>query len=1286
MATDYDALVLRAETAANNAADSAEQAAADRQAVEQLTLTINNEQAVSIQNSKEEIRQAIVAKGQECDTSVAFADYADKILSITTEAGGVDTSNDTVTADSMLLGVTAHNAAGVQITGTIATSTPTIEDNLVTIPAGHIASDTTLTVDEAATATVSDNTVTINKGYTSKEYVVSVATAGAVVTDRNVVTVPKGWHDGSTVTLVSRSLPNISIAVDSDSGRVTASYTAEEGWHNAGTIDAAETLDVQAAQTYTPGTADITIPAYKFLTGAQTIKGEPNLIAENIPSDMNFFGIQGTREIGATGEGGSCKFYECSAVIEQSEGGVLVSGITDTNVYADDEINGLYTYGELTDCVATTGYTHEKGKMWIYKHPDYVFWLITQSKQAPDPGTSVAYCRGEANENPWELAYDWTLNSGSGEVVVEQAPPADASWTGYEWNLVEKEIASEPVFDYSFILFGGPNAKAFSGEYKPTDATKDKTGTEIVYTAGDNKFCFCNPALGYWVLSTDGSSASEFRTNSDSLTNPWDAGRSGWYNQEAGNIDSKIYAQTPAAVTGYIVSANENSTLPSSTYDYGMYTDSGETSDGVPVYTNDVGQKLYRITFESYGTYWCVFNTVTTPNNMESTYTYVESTSDTPPDTIGAVTVQPYAAPEASDPEVIKVYEKSSTITEGLSWTSVKPKVGKSYTEDALVEVASLYQVIDEESSSSSSSSSGEVEDSSSSSSSSSDSSSTDTPSGNIAFTVTHTNAVSVDFTGNYCDTGVQYQNQVAYIHEEDDDKTGTTPVRFALYNEGKWGFYKDPFYYISGGDFASLYFYANSSSNSPIGLTYVDNLGGHGTLNVSSYGGGSTDSSSSSSSSESTGDAEAVVYPDKISVSGTTGSGVWNVDGVYTKTDTLNDDKPTYENEYKSNQYIKYSDGYWRIYSYDAVSSECLYTCQTEGELDLSVTWTGNDAHISGSATVAEYTDSDEDASDVVFSVTGVESPENLNGTYTLVSGVASIKGSCRWENGAGGVVSPYNGNGTVFWMMWNSSDSEPSNPGMARFYNGDDGMPWEGSWETSYGTGTAVVTHGSGSNGGSTGTESDVLVVSGAYGEGNDIDGEYTLKDTTATGTNRVWTNGTYDIFYLSNGVDSMPSWILAPASAHQSYDYYIYNSPENITNDDGSSRTWNYQSSACSLKVTKKMSSDDTQTTGYTTFTVGGVSSFSGVNTTYTKVSGEGRTAVYSAPDASGYGSSWKVHVRTYNEVDRWVIEDGDSKSVVVVYATANLDAEHPWEVTEWYDDNDFSAPTVTFTNLA
>ena len=1027
MATDYDALVLRAETAANNAAASAEQAAADRQAVEQLTLTINNEQAVSIQNSKEEIRQAIVAKGQECDTSVAFADYADKILSITTEAGGVDTSNDTVTADSMLLGVTAHNAAGVQITGTIATSTPTIDDNLITIPAGHIASDTTLTVDEAATATVSDGTVTINKGYTSKEYVVSVATAGAVVTDRNVVTVPKGWHDGSTVTLVSRSLPNISIAVDPDSGRVTASYTAEEGWHNAGTIDAAETLDVQAAQTYTPGTADITIPAYKFLTGAQTIKGEPNLIAENIPSDMNFFGIQGTREIGATGEGGSCKFYECATSTETEGTPEVKAGITVSGVTNPESCNGHYTLdGEFTTYEEAL-WKNDSSDMKFYKSRAVDYWVISQIvEDYPDSAYFFADFRTADGSviPPWE-AVNWTA-IGEGTPLVtgslEDIPAVSGEkvWTGYEWNLVEKEIASEPVFDYSFILFGGPDAKAFSGEYKPTDATKDKTGTEVVYTAGDNKFCFCNPALGYWVLSTDGSAASEFRTSSDSLTNPWDAGRSGWYNQESGNINSKIYAQTPAAVTGYIVSANENSTLPSSTYDYGMYTDSGETSDGVPVYTNDVGQKLYRITFESYGTYWCVFNTVTTPNNMESTYTYVESTSDTPPDTIGAVTVQPYTAPEASDPEVIKVYEKSTTLTEGLSWTSVKPKVGKSYTEDALVE-AKLYEGY----------------------------------------------SIPADFIYHWSMSSAS----------EFSEASISGAVVFGVENDRP---------------------VAKFDGNSQINYTSLSELPqGNAAHSIALWVRSTTPCNSES--------PECLIGWGSTPYSATATALSWEFEGTSAFTN-------------------------WRDF---LLTSPVL----TDGSWHhLAGTFDGTTAKL--------YVDGEQlSSAEATFAIGGTQF--GIGGCFWMSSN--KFTGDLSDIYIFNRAITDKDVKGLYYVFEDVPEPEQPSNP------------------ETPDTPETG--------DGGSTETESDVLIVSGAYGQGNDIDGEYTLKEPTATGTNRVWTNGTYDIFYVSNGDDGFPSWRIAPASAHQSYDYYIYNSPENITNDDGSSRTWNYQSSTCSLKVTKK-----------------------------------------------------------------------------------------------------------------
>lgn len=54
----------------------------------------------------------------------------------------------------------------------------------------------------------------------------------------------------------------------------------------------------QAAQTITPGTADKTIAAGKYLSGEQTIKGDANLVAGNIAKDVTIFGVTGTHEGG----------------------------------------------------------------------------------------------------------------------------------------------------------------------------------------------------------------------------------------------------------------------------------------------------------------------------------------------------------------------------------------------------------------------------------------------------------------------------------------------------------------------------------------------------------------------------------------------------------------------------------------------------------------------------------------------------------------------------------------------------------------------------------------------------------------------------------------------------------------------------------------------------------------------------------------------------------------------------------------------------------------------------
>ncbi|MDT3386993.1 MAG: hypothetical protein LIR46_04410 [Bacteroidota bacterium] len=52
-------------------------------------------------------------------------------------------------------------------------------------------------------------------------------------------------------------------------------------------------IQKKAAATYTPTTSDQTIAAGQYLDGAQTVKGDANLVAGNIASGVSIFGVQG---------------------------------------------------------------------------------------------------------------------------------------------------------------------------------------------------------------------------------------------------------------------------------------------------------------------------------------------------------------------------------------------------------------------------------------------------------------------------------------------------------------------------------------------------------------------------------------------------------------------------------------------------------------------------------------------------------------------------------------------------------------------------------------------------------------------------------------------------------------------------------------------------------------------------------------------------------------------------------------------------------------------------------
>lgn len=155
-------------------------------------------------------------------------------------------------------------------------ATPTIEvgnNGLITATAGDKSATKQLETQAAKTVVPSTSAQTVVES--------GVYTTGDIVV--------------SAMPVATQATPSISIDAN---GKITASATQTEGYVSAGTKSATKQLTVQAAQTITPGTTDKTIASGKYLTGTQTIKGDTNLVAENIISGKSIFGVAGTATTG----------------------------------------------------------------------------------------------------------------------------------------------------------------------------------------------------------------------------------------------------------------------------------------------------------------------------------------------------------------------------------------------------------------------------------------------------------------------------------------------------------------------------------------------------------------------------------------------------------------------------------------------------------------------------------------------------------------------------------------------------------------------------------------------------------------------------------------------------------------------------------------------------------------------------------------------------------------------------------------------------------------------------
>lgn len=82
--------------------------------------------------------------------------------------------------------------------------------------------------------------------------------------------------------------------------------------YGAGGTKYTGTMSEKTAATYTPGTSDQTIAANQYLTGAQTIKGDANLLASNILKNVTIFGVSGSLALPSISQDSTTKVLSIS--------------------------------------------------------------------------------------------------------------------------------------------------------------------------------------------------------------------------------------------------------------------------------------------------------------------------------------------------------------------------------------------------------------------------------------------------------------------------------------------------------------------------------------------------------------------------------------------------------------------------------------------------------------------------------------------------------------------------------------------------------------------------------------------------------------------------------------------------------------------------------------------------------------------------------------------------------------------------------------------------------------
>ena len=121
----------------------------------------------------------------------------------------------------------------------------------------------------------------------------------------------------------------------------------------------------KSAATYTPGTSDQSIASRQYLSGTQTIKGDANLVAGNIKSGVNIFGVTGTYAGGGSSGGNGNNNVEAYAITDTNPSVSFKTASGTIKIWGYGTITSSGGWGgQTTSLVAFEGDKYHKSAMY----------------------------------------------------------------------------------------------------------------------------------------------------------------------------------------------------------------------------------------------------------------------------------------------------------------------------------------------------------------------------------------------------------------------------------------------------------------------------------------------------------------------------------------------------------------------------------------------------------------------------------------------------------------------------------------------------------------------------------------------------------------------------------------------------------------------------------------------------------------------------------------------------------------------------------------------------------